>query len=171
MSSSTPRLTIVVARDRIGTIGKDGDLPWHLPRDLAHFKRITAGGTVLMGRATHASIGRPLPKRRNIVLSRNPNYAAAGCEIFPDPRSALAALANEEEVFLIGGATLYEQLLPEVTRMHLTEVDTEVEGGDAFFPALDDAAWRETSRESIAADEKNAIDMIFRTLERVTPVP
>jgi dihydrofolate reductase len=139
-------VSLVVAYARNGVIGRDGDLPWHLPSDLRHFRELTAGGTVLMGRKTYESIPdrfRPLPGRRNLVLSRTPGYAPPGAEVFGDLDDALRAAAGEGDVaecFVIGGGTTYAEVLPRAGRVYATEVDAEVEG-DTVFPALDAAQW------------------------------
>ena len=151
-----PRLTIIVARARNGVIGRDNALPWHLPEDLRHFKRTTTGHAVLMGRRTHESIGRPLPGRRNLVVSRTPGYAPAGVEVFESLPQALQACATDEEVFVIGGAQLYDAALPLADRAIVTEIDIDVDG-DARFPALDAAPlrqqWRQESRDdAVSAD-------------------
>lgn len=145
-----PRLAIIVARARNGVIGRDNALPWHLPEDLRHFKRTTTGHAVLMGRRTHESIGRPLPGRRNLVVSRTPGYAPAGVEVFASLPEALNACGSDEEVFVIGGAQLYDAALPLADRAIVTEIDIDVEG-DARFPALDapplQQAWQPVARE------------------------
>lgn len=136
-----------MARNRV--IGRDNALPWRIPADLAHFKRLTLGKPVIMGRRTYESIGRPLPQRLNIVLSRAPDFHAAGIVHAASLDEALR-LAEESrlgpDAMLIGGAQIYEMALPRATLIHLTEVELEPPG-DAFFPALDRAQWRETSRE------------------------
>ncbi|MCB1749400.1 MAG: dihydrofolate reductase [Gammaproteobacteria bacterium] len=159
------RLSIVVARDRQGVIGRDGTLPWHLPDDLKRFRAITMGKPIVMGRRTHASIGRPLPGRRNIVLTRDADYAAPGCEVFAALDTALAALEAGSEAMIIGGAALYREALGRASRLYLTEVEAEV-AGDVHFPAIDAAAWQEVSSEYHAADERHAHPFRFRVLER-----
>lgn len=161
------RLSVVVARDRNGVIGRDGDLPWHLPDDLKRFRAITMGKPIVMGRRTHESIGRPLPGRRNVVLSRRRGYEAAGCEVFPSLDAALAAL-DEPEIMVVGGAALYAEALPRAGRLYLTEVDAEVEG-DVRFPVLDERDWQTVGDEAHAADERHAHAFRFRVLERVSP--
>jgi dihydrofolate reductase len=134
-------LALVVAYARNGVIGRDGDLPWHLPTDMRHFRELTTGGTVVMGRKTYMSIPerfRPLPGRRNLVLSRDPSFAAPGAEVFDDLDGALAAAG--EDGFVIGGGTTYAEVLPRAGRVWATEVDADVEG-DTFFPPLDGAEW------------------------------
>jgi dihydrofolate reductase len=134
-------VSLVVAYARNGVIGRDGDLPWHLPSDMRHFRELTAGGTVVMGRKTYMSIPdrfRPLPGRRNLVLSRTPGLALDGAEVFDGLAPALAACGNE--CFVIGGGATYAEALPLAGRVVATEVDAEVKG-DTVFPALDPAAW------------------------------
>lgn len=148
-----PRLTIIVARARNGVIGRDNSLPWHLPEDLQHFKRTTMGHPVLMGRRTFESIGRPLPGRRIIVISRNPDWHVAGCERGATLHAAIAMSARSldrhpgidpAEVFVAGGAQIYREALPIADRVIVTALDIEVEG-DARFPALDPAVWQRES--------------------------
>ncbi|MGR8918092.1 MAG: type 3 dihydrofolate reductase [Gammaproteobacteria bacterium] len=163
--AATPRLSIVVALDRARTIGRDGTLPWHLPDDLRRFKAITMGKPIVMGRRTFESIGRPLPGRRNVVLSASAGFAAEGCEVFRSLGDALGALDAVEEIMIVGGAALYGEALPRASRLYLTEVDAEVDG-DVQFPAYDPDAWREVSCEVHAADERHAHAFRFRVLER-----
>lgn len=161
-----PIVSLVVAVARNGVIGRDNDLPWRLPDDLKRFKAITLGKPVVMGRKTFESIGRPLPGRENRVVSRQPGLGVEGCRVFAKLQDALAG--PEEEVMVIGGAQIYAEALPLAQRLFLTEVDAEVEG-DARFPDLDPAAWREVGREEHAADERHAYAFRFRVLERVEP--
>jgi len=142
-----PRVTLIVARARNGVIGRDGRLPWRIAGELAHFKRTTMGHPILMGRKTWESIGRPLPGRRNVVVTRNAHYVAAGAEIAPSLAQALALCADSDEVFVIGGAELYAQALPLAARAIVTEIDADFDG-DRHFPALDPANWREVAREA-----------------------
>ncbi|MCB9832932.1 MAG: dihydrofolate reductase [Planctomycetes bacterium] len=158
-------LTIVVAVDENGLIGRDGDLPWRLPADLAHFKRTTMGKPIVMGRKTWESIGRPLPGRTNVVISRDPAFRAEGALVLHDPAEVADRLADHEEVCIIGGAEIYRLFLPLCRRIELTRVHAEIEG-DTWFPPLDPAQWHEIAREERAADEKNAHPMTFITLER-----
>ncbi|HNK33609.1 MAG TPA: type 3 dihydrofolate reductase, partial [Plasticicumulans sp.] len=144
-------LSQIVAIGRNRVIGAGNALPWRLPDDLAHFKRLTLGKPVLMGRKTWESLGRPLPGRDNLVITRNPGYHAAGARVFASLDTALAACSDAPEIMLIGGAELYAQTLPICDRLYLTEVDAAPDG-DAFFPALDPADWRETAAEPHPAD-------------------
>lgn len=158
-----PRLQIIVAMDPDGVIGRDNRLPWHLPEDLRHFKRITTGHTVVMGRRTYESIGRPLPNRRNIVLSRQADWEAPGIEVHADLDSALAA-AGEGPVFVIGGAELFRETLPRAAVLHLTRVHQRYPG-DVHFP---DAGkdWILTWEEMHPADARHASAFTFQRLER-----
>lgn len=138
-------LSLIAAMARNRVIGRDNQLPWRLPEDLRYFKATTLGKPVIMGRKTWESLGRPLPGRRNIVVTRNAGYVAAGAEIATSLAAAVAAVDAADEAFVIGGAELYAQALQLADRLYLTEIETEVEG-DAFFPALEPGAWREISR-------------------------
>lgn len=160
----TPRVTLVVAIADNGVIGRAGDLPWRLPDDLKRFKQTTLGKPVLMGRKTWDSIGRPLPGRRNIILSTRPGFTAAGADVFPALEAALAACAGEPEVMVIGGAEIYRVALPLATRIHLTRVHAAPEGDTFLDLPLD--GWRELSREDHPADDRHAHAFSFITLER-----
>jgi dihydrofolate reductase len=157
--------SLIVARARNGAIGKDGGMPWHLPADLSHFKRTTMGNPVIMGRRTWESIGRALPGRRNIVVSRTPGFRAAGAEVVASLAEAWRAVADAPESFVIGGAQLYAQALPEADRIYLTQIAGEVEG-DTFFPDLPAGQWRETVLGEHPADERNRFALRFLLLER-----
>lgn len=158
-------ISLIVAMDRNRLIGRNGELPWRLPNDLKHFKRSTLGKTVLMGRKTWDSLGRPLPERENWVLTRDRGFAAEGARVFHDLDAALAA-HGDGELMVIGGAELYRQVLPKATRLYLTEVDAAVEG-DAWFPQFDRQQWRTVHEESHQPDERHAWPYRFLTLERV----
>ena len=158
-------LIVAMAKNRV--IGVNNKIPWRLPADFAWFKKYTLGHPVIMGRKTFASIGKPLPGRRNIVVSRNPEWRAEGCEVFCSFDAALASCAATEQIFVIGGASLYSEALPVADRLYVTEVDATPEG-DTFFPALSSAQWREHWREHHAADDKNMYAMDFVILNRVT---
>ncbi|MEX2482877.1 MAG: dihydrofolate reductase [Gammaproteobacteria bacterium] len=159
-------LSLVVAMDRGRLIGRDGSLPWHLPDDLRRFRAITMGKPIIMGRHTHDSIGRVLPGRRNIVLSRDGGDRAPGCDVYPSLDAALASIAPSSEVMVIGGAAVYREALPRAGRIYLTEVDAEL-AGEVRFPALADEQWREVSTQHRSRDERHAYDYCFRILERV----
>ncbi|MFM5500807.1 type 3 dihydrofolate reductase [Aeromonas veronii] len=154
-----------MAHDRV--IGLDNQMPWHLPADLAHFKRVTLGKPVLMGRKTFESIGRPLPGRRNLVISRNPDYQAEGIEVVGSVEAALALLAGSsvEELMVIGGGHLYAEMLPSADCLYLTRIDLAVEG-DTRFPAFDDGQWQRIECDSHSADEKNPCPYSFETWQR-----
>jgi len=162
------RVTLVVARADNGVIGHAGGLPWRLPEDLRRFKAATLGKPVVMGRKTFESIGRALPGRRNIVLTRSASFRPADPEVcvVTTWSAARAAASEVEEIMVIGGAEIYALTLPEATRVLLTEVHG-APAGDAFLPAFDPAVWHEQSRERYAADERNAFDMSFVDLQRV----
>jgi dihydrofolate reductase len=150
MTPTRPVVSIIVARSRTGVIGNKGALPWRLPADLKHFKRLTVGKPVVMGRKTFDSIGKPLPARHNIVVTRNADWRAEGVTVVPNIAEAIAAAgleprARADEIMIIGGADIYAQCLPFVTRIYLTDVDVDCDG-DAFFAAPDPAAWRMCGR-------------------------
>lgn len=155
-----PEIVLIAAVARNGTIGRDNELPWRLKADLQHFRALTLGHPILMGRKTWQSLGRPLPGRRNLVVSRTPDYRAEGAECFADPAAAIAAAGEAQALFVIGGAQLYAQLLPLADRLELTEVKADVEG-DAHFPAVDPARFVEERRETHHADADNAFDFDF----------
>ncbi|HEY8606744.1 MAG TPA: dihydrofolate reductase [Noviherbaspirillum sp.] len=157
------QLTIIVAIDRDRGIGVDNKLPWHLPEDLAHFKRLTTGHPIVMGRKTYESIGRPLPNRRNVVITRNPAWRAEGVEAVGSIEQALRLLAGTP-AFLIGGAQIFEQALGLADRMIVTEIDKRFDC-DTFFPEVDATQWREVARERFHSED-NACDYAFVTLER-----
>lgn len=160
-------ITFVVALDRNGLIGRAGDLPWRLPADLARFKHITMGKPVVMGRKTYASIGRPLPGRRNVVMTRDPDFRAEGIEVGHSVDEVVELLKDAEEVMIIGGAEIYRAFMAIVDRMHITLVDEGFEG-DTWFPVWPPGeAWSCRARERRPADDKNQHDMEFLCWERV----
>jgi len=166
-------LSIVVAVAENGVIGKDNQLPWHLPEDLKYFKRTTMGHPIVMGRKTFESIGRPLPGRTNIVVTRQEQWQADGVEVAHSLDDALA-IANKvgandgvEQAMLIGGAELYKQGLAACKHLYLTEVQAAVDG-DAFFPELDRSEWREVRRESHLASDNNPHAYAFVLFERIS---
>lgn len=159
------RLSIIVAMDDKQLIGKDNALPWHLPADLAYFKKTTTSKTVLMGRKTYESIGFPLPNRRNIIISRNKSFQAKGCEVVDSIDSALALTKNDDEVMIMGGASFYEQMLPSADRLYITQIEGEFEG-DTHFPKFNRNDFLKTFRESHAPDEKNPHAYHFTILDR-----
>jgi dihydrofolate reductase len=161
------RVSLIAAVADNGVIGRDGRLPWHLPADLRRFRELTTGHHVIMGRRTHESIGRPLPGRTNVVLSRNPAYRPDGCRVVASLEAALeiARTAGDDEVFVIGGSDVFEAALPAADRIYLTRVHASIPG-DVAFPALDSTRWAEASREEHAADARHAHAMSFLVLER-----
>ena len=160
-----PRLELVVALARNGVFGRGNALPWHLPADLWHFKQLTLGHPVLMGRRTWTSIGRPLPGRTNLVLTRDPAFHAAGAQVVHSLAEAGATAAGAERLMVIGGAELFRACLPTAAVLHLTEVDADVPG-DVYFPAWRRDEWQELSREAHAADLRHAYGYAFVTLTR-----
>jgi dihydrofolate reductase len=160
-------IAIIAAVARNGIIGRGNALPWHLPEDLRRFKRLTLGAPVIMGRRTFDSIGRALPGRLNIVVSRNPRAEAPGCTLAGSLGEALAAAGAAPVVFVIGGSSLYAAALPVATRMYLTEIDADVEG-DTRFPDYDRGQWRETGRETHEAGPGGpALHYAFVDYERI----
>ena len=153
------QLNLIVAYARNRTIGRDNTLPWKLPGDLAHFKRTTLGCPIVMGRKTWDSLGRPLPGRRNIVITPDANKAFAGAECFTSLPQALETLKDAERVFIIGGAQIYQQALPLAHRVVATEIQADIEG-DAVFEPLDKAVWLETSRLPQPAENGLAYDLV-----------
>lgn len=158
-------ISLIAAMDHNRLIGNQNQLPWHLPADFAHFKTVTMGKPVIMGRKTYDSIGKPLPGRKNIVLSRDAETAFDGVECFTRFEDALAAVPDAEEVMVIGGSTIYKMLLPETQRMYLTYVDGDF-SGDAWFPEFEQSEWLKVESVSRKADEKNRYNCEFVTLER-----
>ncbi|HEX4948740.1 MAG TPA: dihydrofolate reductase [Blastocatellia bacterium] len=158
-------ISIVAALGRNRAIGYQNQLPWRLPTDLQRFKQLTMGHHLLMGRKTFESIGRPLPGRTSIIITRQPGYEAEGCLIAHslDEAIALAKSRGEQEAFVIGGADIYAQTIPRADRMYLTFVEAEPEA-DALFPRFDESDWEVSTEETFAADEKNQFAMRFVTL-------
>lgn len=156
-------IALVAAMGRNRVIGRDGEMPWHLPAEMKHFRRVTRGQVVVMGRKTYEAIGGPLKGRTNIVLTRDPDFEAPGCEV---AHSLEELLHDERSLYVIGGAQLYRQFLPHADVMHLTRIDFDVDG-DAFFPEFDPTEWRVTAAERCARDEKNAYDFTIERYERV----
>lgn len=158
-------ISLIVAVDKNGAIGRNGEMPWHLPADLARFRKLTWGKPIIMGRKTFDSIGRALPGRRNVVVTRNSDWKAMQAErasTFPD---ALSLCAGSEEIMVIGGASIYREALPLANIIYLTCVDAEVEG-DVYFPKLSEDGWERTSFSHYPIDERNRYAMDFLTLVR-----
>ncbi|MGH8403676.1 MAG: dihydrofolate reductase [Gammaproteobacteria bacterium] len=161
-------LSLIVAVGEHNEIGKNGRMPWHLSADLKRFKELTLGKPMIMGRRTFEAIGKPLPGRRNIVVTRNAAFQAAGCEVAHSLTDALVLAVGVPEIMVIGGAEIYREALPRAQRIYLTRVHASFEA-DTFFPALDPADWRETAREDHVADERNSFEYSFITLARRIP--
>ena len=159
-------VSLVVAMARNHVIGRDNSLPWHLPEDLRHFKTVTLGKPVLMGRRTFESIGRPLPGRTNLVLTRDTGWKSDGVIVAHSLDDALARCGAAQELAGIGGAEIFRLLLPLATRIYLTRIDADIPG-DTVFPPLDYAQWVEIDNRRFSADGRNAYNMTFVTLERV----
>lgn len=166
------RLAIIVAQAENRVIGINNKLPWHLPEDLRYFKQVTMSKPIIMGRKTYESIGRPLPGRTNIVISRQEGYAPEGVKVVPSLEAAIelaesiGVIDGAEEAMVIGGAQIYEQALTCADRLYLTQVHASVEG-DAWFPAFAMEEWREVGREDFTAMEPNPYDYSFIVLDRV----
>ncbi|MFW6093056.1 MAG: dihydrofolate reductase [Pseudomonadota bacterium] len=164
-------IALIWAMTRNGVIGRDNDLPWHLPREMKHFMVTTRGHPVIMGRRTFESMDRPLPRRTNIVVTRQRDYHAAGAVVVATLEEALdaarrqAAADGVDEVFVIGGAELYRRAFDVATRLYVTEIDAELEG-DTFFPALDWTPWQRISRERYEADQANPYAFTVSVFER-----
>ena len=154
------KISLIVARARNGVIGRDNALPWRLPADLAHFKRVTMGHPIVMGRKTWESIGRPLPGRRNIVVTRDPAWHADGAEAVASLPAALALCDDASDVFVIGGAQLFAAALPVADAAIVTEIDRDLDG-DTFMDALDDAQWIETARGPPGIDGPERLPFAF----------
>jgi len=163
------KLSIIVATAEKGVIGKDNQLIWHLPEDLKMFRRLTTGHVIIMGRKTFESIGKPLPNRTSIIISRNTDYLVEGCIVVGSLEEAIekAKEIETEEAFIIGGAQIYALALDMADTVYLTQVHHNFEG-DAFFPVLDTNIWTETERKSFSPDEKHAYAFDFVTLEKRT---
>ena len=158
-------ISLVVAASKNNVIGRNGGLPWHLPDDLRHFKRLTTGKPVVMGRRTFESIGRPLPDRRNIVMTRDANYAAEGCDVVTSVDDALDAAHGAEEAMVIGGGQVYRDFLPRADRIYLTRVQADVEG-DTFFFDIDQTCWQPVSSKHHDADAKHAYAFDLMVFDR-----
>jgi dihydrofolate reductase len=165
MEKRTPKITLIAAMAGNRVIGMENRLPWRLPADLQHFKALTMGKPMIMGRKTWESLPGLLPGRPHIVVTGNRDYRAEGCAVAHSIEQALELAGDVDEVMVVGGGAFYRQMLPRADRMHLTLVHAEVEG-DAFFPDYPDSEWREVAREFRPADGKNPHDCTFLTLER-----
>ncbi len=158
-------ISLVVAASTNNVIGIAGDLPWHLSDDLKRFKSLTMGKPIVMGRKTFESIGRALPGRQNIVITRQSEFAADGCDIVSSPEAAIAAADDAQEVMIIGGGEIYRLFLPLANRIYLTRVEVVLEG-DTVFPAIDESDWLEITRNEYSADGSNDFDFTILTFSR-----
>lgn len=154
-----PFLSVIAAMAKNRVIGIDNTLPWHLPDDLRHFKALTMGHHIVMGRKTYESIGKPLPGRVTVIVTRDADYRAEGCVIAHSLDDAIAACGDDTEIFFVGGAQLYAQVLPRAQRLYLTEIQAEY-AGDACFPAIESSRWVETAREHRVAADGLAYDFV-----------
>ena len=158
-------VSLIAAMDKNRLIGRDNDLPWRLPADLAHFKKVTMNKPILMGRKTYDSIGRPLPGRKNIVLTRDKDHLIDGVTVVNSLEEAMSVVQDAEELMVIGGSALYELALPITQRMYLSFVQGEFEG-DAWFPEFDESDWEITESKIQAPDNKNSLGCRFVTFQR-----
>lgn len=158
-------ISLIAALSRNGVIGKNNTIPWKLPADMRHFRELTLGKPVIMGRKTFLSIGRPLPKRENIVMARDPGVVLEGCEVVHSAQEALKAAEGSKEVMVIGGEQIYSIFLPLAKRLYLTYIELDIEG-DAFFPNFNLDEWDEIAREQHTADNENIYNYSFVILER-----
>ena len=161
-----PPISIVAALDDNRVIGANGGIPWHLPDDLRFFKRVTLDKPLIMGRKTYESIGRPLPRRQNIILTRRADFEAVGCQIVHSREAALDLTREAPEIMVAGGAEIYAMFLPLAYRLYLTHVETKV-AGDTFFPDYDPANWREILRQSHEIDKNHPFRFHIAMYERV----
>jgi dihydrofolate reductase len=164
--SARPRISIIVAMARNRVIGANGKIPWHLPDELKLFKRLTMGHHLIMGRKTFESIGRLLPGRTTVIVTRRPAYAVPGARVAHTLEDAIAACAGDGEIFVIGGAEIYRSTLPLADRIYLTTVAAEP-AGDTWMPEIDPAEWRESASEDFPPDERHAFGYRHSVLERV----
>ena len=160
------KISIIVAAATNNVIGRDGELPWRLPEDLKRFKQLTIGKPVIMGRLTYESIGKPLPDRRNIILSARKGLNIDGCEVVDTPDAAIRLAGDAEEVMVIGGGGVYSAMLPMADRIYMTRIDATFDG-DTFFPELNDDEWQIVDCADFPADESRQFGFSFVTLDRV----
>jgi dihydrofolate reductase len=165
MNQKKPRVSVIAALAKNRVIGIENRLPWRLPEDLAHFKALTLSHPILMGRKTFESLGRPLPGRTNIVITRTSDYRPEGCLVADSIPAAIALCKDADEIFFIGGAELYAQVIPLADRLYLTEVDIDAQG-DAWFPGYEHSAFREVSRESHTGEKGDALGFDFVVYDR-----
>ncbi|WP_099351586.1 dihydrofolate reductase [Fredinandcohnia onubensis] len=160
-------ISLLVAMDKNQLIGKDNDLPWRLPADLAYFKRVTMGHPIIMGRKTYDSIGRPLPGRENIIVTRDTSYKAEGCKVIHSIEEIVKMnQQTDQELFVIGGAEIFKEILPYSDRLYITEINEGFDG-DTYFPAFDKAKWKVISKEQGIKNEKNPYDYTFLVYEKI----
>ena len=159
-------LSMIVAHAKNRVIGKDNDMPWHLPADLAYFKKTTLGKPIIMGRKTYQSIGRPLPGRKNIVISRDLSFQAQGVDVVNSVEAALKLVNDSEEVMVIGGGAIYQHCLAAAQRLYITHIDADIDG-DTYFPDYDLKAWKKIASECRPSDEKNQYPLDFAVYEKV----
>jgi dihydrofolate reductase len=167
MNRIKPKLSLIAAMAENRVIGRDNQLPWRLPADLQHFKRLTLGKPIVMGRKTWESLPGLLPERPHIVITANPDYQAKDCIVVNSIDQALEAAGDVEEIMIVGGAAFYRQMLPMADHLYLTIVHAKVDG-DAFFPDYDESQWQERERDAHHADERNPFDYTFLTLDRIS---
>ena len=161
-------LSIIVAKAKNNIIGKNNELVWHLPEDLKHFKNLTTGHTIIMGRKTFESLGKVLPNRKHVIFSQNPDFKVKdeNVEVLHSLLQIQDLIEGEEEAFVIGGAMIYNFLMPYVKKMYVTQINEEFDG-DAFFPKIDEKVWKKTSEEKGIKNEENKLDYEFITYERI----
>ncbi len=161
-------LSIIVAKAKNNIIGKNNELVWHLPEDLKHFKELTTGHTIIMGRKTYESLGKPLPNRKHIIFSQNPDFKVheENVQVVHSLLEIQDLIEGKEEAFVIGGAMIYNFLMPYVKKMYVTEIKQKFDG-DAFFPIIDSEEWKETSRTTGIKNEENNLDYDFVTYEKI----
>lgn len=157
-------ISIITAIGKNRELGKNNSLLWHLPKDMTHFKNVTTGHSVIMGRKTFESIGRALPNRRNIVVTKNTDYKNEAVEVAHSLEDALNLVKDEEEVFIIGGAQIYKEALPFAHKLYITKVDGTFDA-DTFFPEIDESKWHLVSKEEHKKDQTNPYDLVFEVLE------
>ncbi|MDR3490622.1 MAG: dihydrofolate reductase [Gammaproteobacteria bacterium] len=164
------RISAVIARSENNVIGLNNKLPWHMPADLKHFKQLTLGKPILMGRKTYESIGKPLPGRQNIILTQDKNFSAPNCTVVHSIAEAVKAAEGNDELCVIGGAQLFESMLGQIQTLYLTVIHADFDG-DAYFPLLNPVEWHEIQRETFPADESNPYSYSFITLLRIASSP
>ena len=162
-------ITIIAAIGSNNELGKDNDVIWHLPADLMRFKKVTTGHAIIMGRNTFESIGKPLPNRRSIIITRNTSYTKEGCEVVHSLEDAINLIQDQEHAFIIGGAQIYNESMNKnlVDQLDITEVHQNFEA-DVFFPVIKNSIWKEVSRASFSSDEKNKFNYSFITYKKLT---